>query len=46
MVDFGESDTMMNINGKVDKSDTYNEFSSDISFFIQEFLQTFEFFYI
>ena len=24
----------------MDKSDTYKEFSSDISFFIQEFLQT------
>ena len=31
---------MIKINGKMDKSDTYKEFSSDISFFIQESLQT------
>ena len=39
MVDFGETDKMIKINGKMDKSDTYNGFSSNISFFIQEFLQ-------
>ena len=39
-VDFGESDKMIKICGKMDKSDTYKGFSSsDISFFIQEFLQ-------
>ena len=32
--DFGESDKMMKISGKVDKSDTCNGFS-DVSFFIQ-----------
>ena len=35
MVDFGESDKMIKINGKVDKSNSYNGFSSNISFFIQ-----------
>ena len=39
MVHEGESDKMK-ISGKMDKSDTYKGFSSDISFFIQEFLQT------
>ena len=34
MVDCGESD-MIKISEKVDKSDTYKEFSSHISFFIQ-----------
>ena len=34
MVDFGESDKMIKISGKVDKSKTYNEFSSNILFFI------------
>ena len=34
MVHFGESDKMIKINGKVDKSNTYNRFSGDISFFI------------
>ena len=28
------------IRGEMDKSDTHKEFSCDISFFIQEFLQT------
>ena len=35
MVDFGESDKTIKISGKVDKSNTYNGFSSNISFFIQ-----------
>ena len=36
MVNCSESDKMMKISGKVDKSDTYKGFnSSDISFFIQ-----------
>ena len=35
---------MMKINGKMAKSDTYKEFSNDISFFIQQFLQTKHFF--
>ena len=35
MVDFGESDKMIKINGKVDQPNTYNGFSSNISFFIQ-----------
>ena len=35
MVDFGESDKIIKISGKVDKSNTYNRFSSNISFFIQ-----------
>ena len=30
MVNFGESDKMINISGKRHKSDTYNGFSSDI----------------
>ena len=34
MVDFGESDKLMKISGKVDKSNTYNGFCSNISFFI------------
>ena len=34
MVDFGESEKMIKISGKVDKSDTYNGFSGIISFFI------------
>ena len=33
MVDFGKSDKMINVSGKVDKSNTYNGFISDISFF-------------
>ena len=44
MVDFGKSYKMIKINEKTDTSDTYKEFSSDISFFIQEFLQTKHFF--
>ena len=35
MVDFGESDKMIKISGKVDKSNTYYEFTRNISFFIQ-----------
>ena len=34
MVDFAESDKMIKISGKVDKSNTYNRFSGYISFFI------------
>ena len=34
MEDFGESDKMIKIIGKMDKSDTYKRFSSNISFFI------------
>ena len=34
MVDFGESDNMIRISGKVNKSNTYNEFRGNISFFI------------
>ena len=34
MVGFGESDKMIKISGKVNKSDSYNVFSGDISFFI------------
>ena len=32
MVDLGESEEMIKISGKVDKSNTYNGFSSNISF--------------
>ena len=35
MVDFGKSEKIMKISGKVDKHSTYNGFSSDISFVIQ-----------
>ena len=35
MVDFGESDKMIKISGKIDKSNTYNRFTGNISFFIQ-----------
>ena len=31
MVDFGESDQMIEISGKVDKSNTYNKFNCNIS---------------
>ena len=34
MIDFGESYKMIKIRGKVDKSNTYNGFSGNISFFI------------
>ena len=37
MVDFGESDLMIKLSGKMDKSDSYNEFSSNILFFIHRF---------
>ena len=40
MVDHDESDKIMKISEKVDKSDTYKGFSSDISLLIQEFHQT------
>ena len=35
MVDSGKSDEMIKISGKVDKSNIYNGFSSNILFFIQ-----------
>ena len=35
MIDFGKSDKMIKISGKVDKPNTYNRFSNDILFFIQ-----------
>ena len=34
MVDFGESDKMIKISGKVDNSNTYNGFNGNISYFI------------
>ena len=34
MVDFCVSDKMMKISGKMDKSDSYNELSSDIFHFL------------
>ena len=34
--DLCESDKMIKISGKVDKSDSYNEFSDNISFFIHK----------
>ena len=34
MVDFGKSDNMIKISGKLVKSNSYNGFSSNISFFI------------
>ena len=34
MVDFGESDKVIKVSGKVDKSKTSNGFSGNISFFI------------
>ena len=35
MIDYGASDNMIRISGKIDKSNTYKRFySSDISFFI------------
>ena len=37
MVEFGESGKMIRISEKMDKSDTYKEFNSDISFFIQSY---------
>ena len=36
MVDLGKSDKMIKINGKIEKSNTYNGFSSNITFLIQE----------
>ena len=40
MEDFSGSDKIIKISGKVDKSDTYNGFSGDISFFIRWTLST------
>ena len=34
MVDYGESDKMTRTSVKVDKSNTYHEFSSNIKFFL------------
>ena len=34
MLDFGESDKMMKLNKKMDKSDTWNGFSRNILFFL------------
>ena len=34
-VDFGKSDNMIKISGKVDRSNTHNGFSSNSSFFIR-----------
>ena len=39
MVDFGKFDKMIKISGNMEKCDTYKEVSSDISFFIETFLQ-------
>ena len=36
MVDLDEYDKMIKISGKVDESNTYNEQSCNISFFIRE----------
>ena len=36
MVDFVESDKMIKVSGKVDKSNTYTRFNGKILFFIQE----------
>ena len=36
MFDFGESDKTINLSGKVDKSNTYNRFNGNISFFINK----------
>ena len=41
MVDFGKSDKMIKINGKGDKTNIYNGFSSNISFFINRILKKF-----
>ena len=35
MVGFGESNKMIKISGKVDKSNTYNGFTGIISFFME-----------
>ena len=40
-LDYGEYDKIMKISGKVDKSDTHKGSHSNISFFIQEFRQTY-----
>ena len=36
IIDFGESDKIIKICGKMDKSNTYNGFSGNISFFINK----------
>ena len=36
MVDFGESDKMLKICGKVNESNTYNVFSGNVSFFVNK----------
>ena len=42
MVDFGESDKMVKISGKVNKSNAYNGFAGNISlFFRQKILEFF-----
>ena len=50
MVDFGKSDKIIKLSGKVDKLNTYNGFSGNISFFIHGRMSSdktfFEFFYI
>ena len=42
MVDFGESEKMIKIRGKMNKSDIYKGFNSNISYFIQESEETLE----
>ena len=39
-VDLGESDKIIKVIGKMNKLDTFKGVSTDISLFIQEFLQT------
>ena len=46
MVDFGESKKKIKISEKMNKSETYNRFSSNISFFIRKFLQTKHLFFL
>ena len=36
MIDFGKSDQMIKVSGKVDKPNTYDGFRSNISFFKQK----------
>ena len=38
MIDFGESDKMIKVSRKVEKSNTYNGFSGNISFFIHIYI--------
>ena len=42
MIDFGKSEQMIKISGKVDKSNTYDGFSCNITFFIQRKLVVFD----